>query len=1072
MLNFLGKWLKIYRDEIGIFVWSTVLFFLIRSSNIIFNNYAETTFLKRFGVEYLPIVYMINSLSTFVIMGFMAAVMSRLPGSRILAYTLLFCGVSAASLRFVIPLGFDLVYPVLYILKTQYEVLLGLLFWDLANDLFNTRQSKRLFPLITAGGVLGGVIGSFGTPFLAETITLDNLLFAYLGITFLGAVTVYRMGAKYPTLLLPDQKTDKGQSRTSFRKELEKIIPLIRESKLIKILIMLTLMPNVVIPILNFQFNFAVDETYATEQKMLDFFGFFRGALNSISFVILLFIGRVYGRWGLPIALMFHPFNYMIAFLAFLLRFDVVSAMYARISTNVLRTTINNPARAVLVGLFPATYRAVVRPFLRGTVVRVGVLMGSGIILLFQGFYPPRYLSLVAFFFVGAWVISTVILKKSYSEILLDLISRDMLDLRTLEEEDVSHIFMDKKMKARLVHGCLSTEGDECLWYANLLKSVGKEDLDAHILSAIKKQDDRTKIKLLPLLSHNAGQEAAELLSKLLDPAKPDLMVAVARTANRLTSGMPFHFYQQLMETSANPEVKAYAVIGLYRQAPGKYKNIIDSWLESDSLPVRRAGVIAAGESGDVDYIPRLRQMSESEDEGSILPFILRGLHELGAEEMNESALPYLSHSMESVRMAALETYEIANDEDLRRVIALLGDPSDHVHDLAKEKLQTSEYENPLLLVESLALPRRKIREGIFDLLKSLNIRDLDVLRFARTQIEMGYRNLAEADALGHLPESKERDLLKNHLDQRRTARLENVLRVLATQDRSGEMRIIWRGVSSTDPRRRSNSYEALEDLIEPSLSKVMMPLIENLSSREALSVGRKHFQVPNFASSPKALYEHLLSKKDWVTVILTLDLLSKMGPDSIDTNRMEELMGSENKHIRKMAETVMERQKSDAGGSETMEGGFTIPDKILRLKGIQIFEELSVSELAAVASVTEEVVYPEGETVIREGEPGDTMYLIIKGEVKVIKGQEGGQEIELDRIRAGDYFGEMALFEDVSRSATIRTAEESRFLVLRKQEFTEIVREYPQIALHICKVFSQRIRVLHQKIQNVEKTA
>jgi CRP-like cAMP-binding protein len=63
-----------------------------------------------------------------------------------------------------------------------------------------------------------------------------------------------------------------------------------------------------------------------------------------------------------------------------------------------------------------------------------------------------------------------------------------------------------------------------------------------------------------------------------------------------------------------------------------------------------------------------------------------------------------------------------------------------------------------------------------------------------------------------------------------------------------------------------------------------------------------------------------------------------------------------------------------------------------------------------------------------------------------------------------------MALFEDVVRSATVRTAEESRLLVLNKQEFTEIVREYPQIALHICRVLSDRIRRLHQKIQSYEK--
>jgi len=147
-----------------------------------------------------------------------------------------------------------------------------------------------------------------------------------------------------------------------------------------------------------------------------------------------------------------------------------------------------------------------------------------------------------------------------------------------------------------------------------------------------------------------------------------------------------------------------------------------------------------------------------------------------------------------------------------------------------------------------------------------------------------------------------------------------------------------------------------------------------------------------------------------------------------------------------------------------------SIPDKILYLRKIQIFEELSITELAAVASVTEESVFQPGETVIKEGEPGEIMYLIIEGEVSVNKGQAKGHEIELDRISTGDYFGEMALFEDMPRSATIRTEKKTRLLMLHKREFAEIVREYPQIALNICRVLGARLRKSHDIVKCDEK--
>jgi hypothetical protein len=401
----------------------------------------------------------------------------------------------------------------------------------------------------------------------------------------------------------------------------------------------------------------------------------------------------------------------------------------------------------------------------------------------------------------------------------------------------------------------------------------------------------------------------------------------------------------------------------------------------------------------------------------------------------------------------------------------MMGDASDQVHKLAEKRLETAAFQNPQLLIESLNTPKRKVREGVFRLLESLNIKDLDIFRFARSQLEKGYRYLAEEEGLRLLAESSGRDLLIDHLGHKRRILMEDILRVLATQDGSGQMRIIWRGISSEDPRERSNSLEALDDLMDSSLSGLMLPLLEDLSVSESLAVGKRSFDLPEFDSDINALCTHFLTNQDWVTIVITLYLVASQGLNGFDKALLKELGMSENSHIRQMVQCMMDLEHCKiAEREDPMDTEISIPDKILHLRGIHIFEGLSVSELAAIASVTEVVVYPPDQVVIREGEPGDTMYLVIEGEVSVIKGQEEGPEIELDRISTGDYFGEMALFEGHVRSASIRTARQSRLLVLHKREFTEIVREYPQIALHICEVLSQRIRELHQKIQSYSR--
>ena len=804
---------------------------------------------------------------------------------------------------------------------------------------------------------------------------------------------------------------------------------------------------------------------------MIEFFGFFRGTLNGISFIILLFVGRIYGRLGLPIALMFHPFNYVIAFLAFLFRFNVFSAMYAQFSTRILRNTINNPARGVLMGLFPVEYRALIRPFLRGTVVRVGTLAGSGIIMACSAIFHPRYLSLIALVFMGGWIASTFVLKRSYSRILLDLISRNMLDLKSQEEQDVGRIFLDKRVQSQLLDAFLSSKGKTCLWYANLIKSLGMKDLDAHILSIIKDQDDQTKIGLLSLLSPDAGEQAVGTLEDLADPGKQDVTIMALKTAAQLPPDLTAHFLRRVFDSVDNAEIKAYAVIGLYSQEPQTYKAVIDSWLASGEMAEQRAGIISAGGSNNRAYVPVLQSMLEKVEHESLISLLLKALHQLGAPEIDTLVFPYLGHSSERVRVAALEAFNVEDDNGIRAVIPLLGDRSPEVQDLARLKLQESSYQNAELLIESLVIPNRKLREGVFSQLESLEIKDVDVFRFARSQLDRAYRNLDEAEALRSFPGGEERDLLVDHLVQKKDARLETILRVLATQDRSGRMRIVWRGIYSADSRQKSNAIEALEDLVGHALSKTMLPLVEDLSVSDCLAVGRKNFDLPDFDSDAALLYQHLLAKYDWVTVVLTLSLIGRQGFDGVDNRIVEDLTNSDNSYIQQMAQSVVSGKSTHVHGEEAdMETSSSIPDKILRLRGIQIFEGLSVSELAAIASVTEEVVHPLGTVVIKEGETGETMFMIIGGEVSVNKSQEGGSQIELDRILAGDYFGEMALFEDVVRSATIRTEAETRLLVLHKQEFTEIVREYPQIALHICRILSQRIRVLHERIKREEK--
>jgi hypothetical protein len=139
--------------------------------------------------------------------------------------------------------------------------------------------------------------------------------------------------------------------------------------------------------------------------------------------------------------------------------------------------------------------------------------------------------------------------------------------------------------------------------------------------------------------------------------------------------------------------------------------------------------------------------------------------------------------------------------------------------------------------------------------------------------------------------------------------RIENILRVLALQDTSGEMKIIHRGVFSSDSRKRANAMEALENMMDKRLYKEIIPLMESSSPQESLNIGKKRFQLIGLESGEKVFISHLLADKDWVTVALTLDLIQNHEPEQFDFHIISEFITSENKYVRQTAQKIIDKE-------------------------------------------------------------------------------------------------------------------------------------------------------------------
>lgn len=1062
----LRRFLNIYKPEVTPFLFCTALLFLIRAGDILFENYAEVAFLKRFGVKYLPTVYMINAISTFFIMGIIASLQKKVKDLILLVYVSLFCGLSVVLIRILSPESFKLIYPLFYILKAQYEVILGLIFWNLANDIFNTRQSKRLFPVITAGGTMGSILASFLTPVISKFLSFEALVWVYLFSMILSASVSFYMEKKIiidPYSEYEGKKKQKEKKR--FFKELGLLKELSKKYLVVKLLIILTLVPNMVIPILNYTFNFAADKQFATESGILSFFSYFKGIMNILSFITLLFVGRLYNRFGLPTAMMIHPINYFLSFLGLFWRMDAVVASYARISTTIIRNTINNPARAALMGILPREGRALLRAFLRGGIVRIGIMSGSGLIYAVGHLFGPSSVPMAGAVLSGTWILCALLLKLRYAEILSRSILEGSLELKVMEMEDLENIFRDAAGKERLLKAFLESKGEDRIWYGKILRQIGEPRLNPLIVKVFDQEKEEVKEKLLELLDLSSIKDRQTFLEGLAEKEGERVLRVVLRLAGGLPEPDRLRLGRFLYERSKDPLKRAFGIWLLYRTAPSYYKDLILTWLSSEDLRLKSAGLVAVQGSKDQEFLQHIKAILSGPNSNAIKALAIETLAALSPPELNQLLYPFLQQKDGELKKAALKAMSIHERESVLVAMRMLLDKDPDVRRIAYERLRDADYEDPATLLTGLKLPTRQAREFIFKVLEGVEIKDAQVYRYVMDNLKEAYQAVLDSDRISNLTKETPNtpfEVLTIHLREKKDHIVREVIRVLASQVRDQEFKRAWKGIYSPNPTTRGNALELLDTVVDRRVGKFLLPLLESTEPKQLTAIAKTKLKL-NAEEDVVKLLQRFISKGDWITVALSLEFVQEDGHLQELREYLLRHYGSPHLCLRSLVMKALNRDMECE-----MDKGIELSEKILMLRSIEIFQDLTVQELGAIALASKEVEYPRDTIVFREGEKGDALYFVAKGKVAVIKamGEEGSPEgIQLAEIGRGEYFGEMALIEDTVRSATIKTIDHSVFLVLEKHEFNELVMEYPSIPLQICKVLSARLRALQQKL-------
>jgi hypothetical protein len=164
----------------------------------------------------------------------------------------------------------------------------------------------------------------------------------------------------------------------------------------------------------------------------------------------------------------------------------------------------------------------------------------------------------------------------------------------------------------------------------------------------------------------------------------------------------------------------------------------------------------------------------------------------------------------------------------------------------------------------------------------------------------------------------------------------------------------------------------------------------------------------------------------------------------------LDEILADNDDWLRACAELVV------ATSSRSVKTLPTLPlmERVMFLRKVALFEELAPSDLKQVAAIANERVYPDASKLVKQGDSGDELYIIVSGKVRVLT---DGQPVAVRS--AGDVVGEMAILTREPRMATLVADGDVRVLCVEQRQFEVMLRDRPEIGLAVIKTLAQRLR-------------
>ena len=1009
----LGVALKIRSDESVLVLLVAALFATIELGRGLGGSAADALFFLRFGVDYLPYLYIALGVINFVTTLSYAAFLGRFNKEHFFAALLLIFALVLLVEWVAIHLQIRALYPVLWLTVNIISALIGTLAWTTAGEVCDARQAKRLFPLFVSAGILGGLLGSFITGPAAAFFGTENLIVFFAVLLLADLFLIRTIASRFFRPLTREAHAD-------FLRDLHAGFDVVRGSSMLQLLAVSAVLFSILYFSVSFPFGRAVSASFSSEAEVAGFLGAFSGIASAVTFIAALLIAnRLYSRIGVVNSLLILPITYFFGFVLFAVNFSLTSAVIVRLSQLVVLSGIGDGAYGTFFNVVPPGKRAQVRAFDSGVPSQIGIILSGILLILGEHLLSNTQIFVMGMVVALACTYTIWRMHRSYADALIAALRAGRVDVFAGGDQAFTSLRGEASAIRTAVEALRDPKPTIRRLSAEMLTRMGATSAGPALVQALADPDFEVRGAAASALGELKIDDARQPLLSLLADGAPSVRKAALAALPKLTVSQEAEVSVRVEPLLSDPDlaVRATAAVALaHLGKPNMALSALTPLLAHEDANIRVLGVTTLTEALLVT-------------KGSSFP-------PMEKRPGVDLLLPALYDPSPLVRRAGCAAFgTLRADDALQPLIDHLSDPDESVRLAAASALQRFGASATPHILEILQTGDAIAYDAA---LSALSLEDMGTFETLRTFAGQEIARLREWRQLSAVvPRAGRATTFLNAVLARYAIQSEQrLVKIIGLLTHKTDLDAVAKALKEHDPDTRASAVEALDTLGDKSLTREVLPLLENAAA-------------PASAFTFSMLLHH---EDQWLRVLGTLatgelgliDLVPELRTLAVQSDPLT--CDAANHALNQLGEQM-----------ETLQT-ISVMERIMLLREVPLFANLSPDDLKQIADIAREDWYHDGAVIFKQGEAGHELFIIAAGKMRVTKTVDGASRLVAIR-ETGDFIGEMAIIESAERSATVQVEGEARVLVIDENAFKAILRDRPEVSFAVLRELSQRLR-------------